>query len=122
MSQHYIPVYTLIPFILILLSIALFPLFSHRFWNNNKNKLIVAVILSLPIAAWLFISGLEVKLFESVFFDYVPFIILLGSLFVITGGIFLDGDLEAKPVSYTHLRAHETDSYLVCRLLLEKKK
>src|SRR5665647_2457957 len=25
----------------------------------------------------------------------------------------------AKPVSYTHLRAHETDSYLVCRLLLE---
>src|SRR5680860_1690824 len=28
----------------------------------------------------------------------------------------------ADPVSYTHLRAHETDSYLVCRLLLEKKK
>src|SRR5664279_5915160 len=25
-----------------------------------------------------------------------------------------------SPVSYTHLRAHETDSYLVCRLLLEK--
>ena len=28
----------------------------------------------------------------------------------------------AAPVSYTHLRAHETDSYIVCRLLLEKKK
>ena len=28
----------------------------------------------------------------------------------------------ALAVSYTHLRAHETDSYLVCRLLLEKKK
>ena len=28
----------------------------------------------------------------------------------------------AGAVSYTHLRAHETDSYLVCRLLLEKKK
>ena len=27
-----------------------------------------------------------------------------------------------RAVSYTHLRAHETDSYLVCRLLLEKKK
>ena len=27
-----------------------------------------------------------------------------------------------ETVSYTHLRAHETDSYLVCRLLLEKKK
>ena len=32
------------------------------------------------------------------------------------------GLLPAPPVSYTHLRAHETDSYLVCRLLLEKKK
>src|SRR5664279_234014 len=31
------------------------------------------------------------------------------------------GTLDIKPVSYTHLRAHETDSYLVCRLLLEKK-
>ena len=26
------------------------------------------------------------------------------------------------PVSYTHLRAHETSLHLVCRLLLEKKK
>src|SRR5664279_6317136 len=31
-------------------------------------------------------------------------------------------DRSMIPVSYTHLRAHETDSYLVCRLLLEKKK
>src|SRR5665647_3865426 len=31
-------------------------------------------------------------------------------------GVFVEA------VSYTHLRAHETDSYLVCRLLLEKKK
>ena len=29
---------------------------------------------------------------------------------------------DGAAVSYTHLRAHETDSYLVCRLLLEKKK
>src|SRR5665809_145553 len=28
----------------------------------------------------------------------------------------------AEPVSYTHLRAHETKANLVCRLLLEKKK
>src|SRR5664279_4953415 len=31
------------------------------------------------------------------------------------------GCRRPEPVSYTHLRAHETDSYLVCRLLLEKK-
>src|SRR5665647_369650 len=31
-----------------------------------------------------------------------------------------DSKALRQPVSYTHLRAHETDSYLVCRLLLEK--
>src|SRR5665647_1150878 len=36
-----------------------------------------------------------------------------------TRSVVLD---RCVPVSYTHLRAHETDSYLVCRLLLEKKK
>eukprot|EP00658_Telonema_sp_P-2_P009637 TRINITY_DN13592_c0_g1_i3.p1 TRINITY_DN13592_c0_g1~~TRINITY_DN13592_c0_g1_i3.p1 ORF type:complete len:155 (+),score=26.40 TRINITY_DN13592_c0_g1_i3:168-632(+) len=30
--------------------------------------------------------------------------------------------LASRPVSYTHLRAHETPEHLVCRLLLEKKK
>ena len=30
--------------------------------------------------------------------------------------------IEPGPVSYTHLRAHETPEQLVCRLLLEKKK
>ena len=34
----------------------------------------------------------------------------------------VEQDEAAVTVSYTHLRAHETDSYLVCRLLLEKKK
>eukprot|EP00658_Telonema_sp_P-2_P010947 TRINITY_DN14163_c0_g2_i16.p1 TRINITY_DN14163_c0_g2~~TRINITY_DN14163_c0_g2_i16.p1 ORF type:complete len:228 (-),score=45.45 TRINITY_DN14163_c0_g2_i16:5-688(-) len=33
-----------------------------------------------------------------------------------------DAAFLAQPVSYTHLRAHETPEHLVCRLLLEKKK
>src|SRR5665647_1729195 len=40
----------------------------------------------------------------------------------ILAGTLPPSEGEATPVSYTHLRAHETDSYLVCRLLLEKKK
>jgi Na+/H+ antiporter NhaD/arsenite permease-like protein len=97
MHNKVIPIYTLVPFILMLGSIALFPLFSHKFWHKNKNKLFVAIVLSIPVAAWLIFSGLESRLFDSIIFDYIPFIILLGSLFVITGGIFLDGDIEAKP-------------------------
>src|SRR5665647_3780794 len=41
---------------------------------------------------------------------------------VYKGNIVIIDIAHIKPVSYTHLRAHETDSYLVCRLLLEKKK
>ena len=33
-----------------------------------------------------------------------------------------DNQIADEPVSYTHLRAHETPEHLVCRLLLEKKK
>src|SRR5665647_3897307 len=43
---------------------------------------------------------------------------------LIPSAVLHDGycHLCVRTVSYTHLRAHETDSYLVCRLLLEKKK
>ena len=34
---------------------------------------------------------------------------------------FIGGVTNLNPVSYTHLRAHETVLDLVCRLLLEKK-
>ena len=40
----------------------------------------------------------------------------------ILGKVALPGVLELAPVSYTHLRAHETVLDIVCRLLLEKNK
>ncbi len=92
-----IPLLSLLPFVLMLGSIAVFPLVRERFWEKNKNKLIIAIILSIPIIAYLLASGLGGSLWETMVFDYVPFIILLGSLFTITGGIYLTGDIEAKP-------------------------
>lgn len=92
-----IPLVSMLPFVLMLLSIAVFPLFFNHFWEKNKNKLIVATILSIPIVIYLFSAGLSEKLFETIVFDYIPFIILLGALFTITGGIYLTGDIEAKP-------------------------
>ncbi|MGE5795426.1 MAG: sodium:proton antiporter [Ignavibacteria bacterium] len=92
-----IPLTALLPFVLMLGSIAVFPLFWNYFWEKNKNKLIIALILSLPIIIYLLSSGLHERLYDTLVFDYIPFIILLGSLFTITGGIFLTGDIEAKP-------------------------
>ncbi len=92
-----VPVVTLLPFVIMLLSIALFPLYWNHFWEKNRNKLGIALILSLPIVIYLFYNGLNNKLTETLIFDYIPFIILLGALFTITGGIHLSGDIEAKP-------------------------
>lgn len=96
-----VPLISTIPFVLMLLSIAVFPLFWNHFWEKNKNKLIIAALLSAPIVVYLLSAGLSEKLVETIVFDYIPFIILLGSLYVVTGGIFLDGDIEAKPIVNT---------------------
>jgi len=96
-----IPLISVIPFLLMLLSIAIFPLLMHRFWEKNKNKLTVALILSAPIIIYFTSAGLTSTIFETITFDYIPFIILLGSLYTITGGIFLDGDIEAAPLINT---------------------
>lgn len=92
-----VPEYSLIPFILMLLSIALIPLISEKFWESNLNKLIISLILAVPTIIWLIFNGLTHELEHALLFDYVPFIILIFSLFVVTGGIFVDGDIEASP-------------------------
>jgi Na+/H+ antiporter NhaD/arsenite permease-like protein len=85
-----------IPFALLLLSIAVLPLFAQHWWENNRNRAIVAAALSLPVVVWLFASGNAGKLPHAIH-EYVSFIALLGSLFVISGGIYVDGDLRATP-------------------------
>jgi len=92
-----ISILSVIPFALMLLAIAIFPLFFSHFWEKNSNKLIIAIVLSLPVAAYLIANNQGGRIFETLVFDYLPFIILLGALYTITGGIFLSGDIEAKP-------------------------
>ena len=92
-----IPLYSIIPFALMLLSIAIFPLFWNHFWEKNKNKLYIAIALSIPVLVYLLANGFIHELEHAIIFDYVPFLILLGALFTITGGILLTGDIEAKP-------------------------
>ena len=95
--QVEIPLLSLLPFVLMLLAIAVFPLFWNHFWEKNTNKLYVAIALSIPTIIYLLANGFSHPLIHTMVFDYVPFLILLGALFTITGGILLTGDIEAKP-------------------------
>ncbi len=95
--EYAMPAWAMIPFGIMLLMIAIAPMIAEKWWEKNLNKLIVSVVLGLPIAIFMVVNGLSEELIDTIFFDYVPFIILLLSLFVITGGIHLSGDIKAKP-------------------------
>ena len=89
--------WSMIPFGIMLLMIAIGPLVAEKWWESNINKLIVSLFLGVPTAICLIMGGMTHDLEHQVLFDYVPFIVLLLALFVITGGIHLSGDIKAKP-------------------------
>lgn len=105
MEQPSIPWLLLVPFAMMLLCIALAPLFFERRWEKNLNKLIISVILSVPVVAWMIREGLSDVLVHQMVYDYVPFIILLLSLFVVTGGIKVNGTIKATPLVNTLILA-----------------
>lgn len=89
--------WSMIPFCIMLLMIAIGPLVAEKWWEKNLNKLIVSLVLGIPTGVCLILGGMGHDLEHQVVFDYLPFIILLFALFVITGGIHLSGDIKAKP-------------------------
>jgi len=89
-----------IPFVGILLSIAVVPLVAPHFWHNNFGKVSFFWILTF-VFPFLYVEGLSVTLYEVlhiVLLDYIPFIILLLSLYTISGGIRLKGTLVGTPL------------------------
>ena len=74
------------PFALLLMCIALFPLLNPHWWEHNRNKGIIVATLGLPVIAYLFTFGHHgVEAMEHSGKEYVSFLLLLGSLFVISG-------------------------------------
>lgn len=108
------PIWTL-PFLTILGAIALFPL-SHRTahpWEKNSVKLALSLALSVVTLAYYGIrpygfhgssvgsSSVWAVLEHAIVEDYVPFVILLFSLYVAAGGLRFEADLVASPTNNT---------------------
>jgi Na+/H+ antiporter NhaD/arsenite permease-like protein len=89
------PLWSVIPFALMLGGIAILPLRAPHWWEHNKNRAIFSAIVAAPVALWLLFVDAH-ALGESLH-EYVSFIALLGSLYVIAGGIHVGGDLEGTP-------------------------
>ena len=93
----------IVPFVLLLGCIAVLPLIplTEHWWHSNLSRYLVAMALALATLMFYWIAiGYESighVLNHALLEEYIPFIILLFSLYVISGGIHLSGDVPASP-------------------------
>ncbi|WP_414445538.1 sodium:proton antiporter [Burkholderia sp. 22PA0106] len=96
-----------LPFAGMLLSIAVFPLVAPLFWHHHFGKIAAAWALAflVPFAA-VFGAGVAFgTLVHALLEEYIPFIVLLTTLYTVAGGICVHGDLHASPARNTGLLA-----------------
>ncbi len=120
------PPWTVVPFVLLLAAIALLPLIpaTMHWWDSNRNRFLVAVACALVTLAYYALlhrapleghwpahhvveptgSGPQLHfvrtiLENAILNEFIPFIVLLFSLFAISGGIRITGDLQATPLT-----------------------
>jgi Na+/H+ antiporter NhaD/arsenite permease-like protein len=100
-----LPWWSALPFAGMLLSIAIVPLVAGHFWESNRNKALVALLFGVPTALYLVLglgaAGTHELLHKTL--EYLSFMALLGSLFVISGGIVVRGSLAGTPLVNTCL-------------------
>ncbi|MFO0295722.1 MAG: sodium:proton antiporter [Rhodospirillales bacterium] len=99
-----------IPFVGILLSIAVLPLATPQLWHHHFGKITAAwaAAFILPYAALDGVGATAAQVIHVMLGEYIPFIILVGSLFVIAGGVHLRGNLHGSPKTNTVLLAAGT--------------
>ena len=89
-----------LPFAGVLLSIALCPLFTPTFWHHHFGK--VALFWALACAVPLFLyagaSTATGAIAHAILGDYIPFLLFVGALFVVAGGIHIKGSFVGKPL------------------------
>jgi Na+/H+ antiporter NhaD/arsenite permease-like protein len=120
------PLPTVIPFALLLLAIAVLPLipFTEHWWDSNLSRFMVAAALALvTLAYYAFVHAEAIEghfpahhivepvdgaaqigfvraiLENAILHEFIPFIVLLFSLFTISGGIRITGNLQAHPMT-----------------------
>ncbi len=87
-----------VPFVGILLSIALFPLLAPQIWHHHFGKIAAAWALAFVLPFTVLHGEAVIEpLAETALLDYLPFVILLAALFTIAGGILVTGNLHGSP-------------------------
>ena len=118
--------YSVVPFIFLLGAIAILPLIpaTEHWWESNTNRFLLAVVLAaVTLSYYLFFHESPIQghwpahylahpsetaiqfafakavLGSAILAEYIPFIVLLFSLYTISGGVRIEGDLRANPMT-----------------------
>lgn len=96
--ENLVPWWGALPFGSLLLCIAIFPLLklTKHLWHYNWFQLMVALTFGLPMGIWMWMDGRHNDVIHAIL-EYGQFICLLLSLFVVSGGIHVSGDIRASP-------------------------
>ena len=88
-----------IPFALLLGAIAFLPMVVPKFWHSHFGKLSGLTAAVVAIAMWrqFSFSAMTYEIVHMLCLEYIPFIVLLLSLFTISGGIYIKGQLAGSP-------------------------
>ncbi len=109
-AEHVAPLnvvaWSMVPFAGLLLAIAVLPLVAEHFWHSNRNKAIVASLFSVPVVVYLlFLQFAEhqpaLPALGAALHEYAAFILLLGALYTVAGGVVVD--LQVRPGPMTNL-------------------
>src|SRR4051794_2818152 len=103
MHPLHVAPWSVLPFALLLLAIALLPIIAERWWHSNARKAIVSIGLALPAAVYL--GYLEwgdgqpaLQPLSHALLEYIDFIAILAALYTVAGGIAVQGQFRPTPL------------------------
>ncbi|WP_448072386.1 sodium:proton antiporter [Georgenia yuyongxinii] len=94
-----LPLWSIVPFVGMLLSIAIIPLVNGHWWERHMWKVSAfwALVFFVPFVVGFGAEPAVGHGLEVILLDYVPFIILILGLFTVSGGIVIRGSLAGTP-------------------------
>jgi Na+/H+ antiporter NhaD/arsenite permease-like protein len=94
-----------LPFVGLLLTIALAPLLAPHVWHRHYGRIAAlwAIAFVLPFAVVHGLAAATYAVLGAFFLEYLPFVVLLGALYTVAGGVRLTGTLRGTPAVNTLL-------------------
>lgn len=89
-----------VPFVAILLCVAIIPLLAPVFWHHHFGKVIAFWVLAF-LVPFTHVFGPEMSLasfIHALVEEYIPFILLLLALYTVSGGIYIQCNVQATPL------------------------